>query len=130
MWSMCGRVVTASTAAELSDYMGVDVIVATLEGPDHNVAPTGQLPMVWSEVTGSPVDTELTTDGVTRRLGTASWGLVPSWAKDPSIGHRLFNASVVGPDSHRCRTRPAAPPAFGNWSSPTPSCRPAGRQHT
>lgn len=27
-----------------------------------------------------------------RRLDMVRWGLVPSWAKDPSIGHRLANA--------------------------------------
>jgi len=135
VWSMCGRVVTASTPAELSDYMGVDVIVATLEGPDHNVAPTGQLPMVWSEVTGSPVDTELTTDGVTRRLGTASWGLVPSWAKDPSIGHRLFNArseTVADKPSFRSalQHRRCVIPVEGfyEWGPPIPGSRDQARK--
>jgi putative SOS response-associated peptidase YedK len=33
-----------------------------------------------------------TRDGETRRLGTLKWGLVPSWAKDPSVGNRLINA--------------------------------------
>jgi putative SOS response-associated peptidase YedK len=27
-----------------------------------------------------------------RQLGTFKWGLVPSWAKDPSIGSRMINA--------------------------------------
>jgi putative SOS response-associated peptidase YedK len=27
-----------------------------------------------------------------RRLGSYRWGLVPSWAKDPSVGARAFNA--------------------------------------
>lgn len=30
-------------------------------------------------------------DGV-RRLVTMRWGLVPSWAKDPAVGRRMFNA--------------------------------------
>jgi hypothetical protein len=25
-------------------------------------------------------------------LSTARWGLIPSWAKDPKIGHSLINA--------------------------------------
>ncbi len=29
-----------------------------------------------------------------RRLHTVRWGLVPSWAKDPSIGSRMINARV------------------------------------
>ena len=32
------------------------------------------------------------TEPPTRRLEPARWGLVPSWAKDPSIGARAFNA--------------------------------------
>ncbi|MDP6176636.1 MAG: SOS response-associated peptidase [Acidimicrobiales bacterium] len=89
---MCGRVVTASSPEELSDYMGVDEIVATLEGPDHNVAPTGQLPMVWVISGDTPVGTGPYCRGTTRCLGIARWGLVPSWVRDPSIGNRLFNA--------------------------------------
>lgn len=27
-----------------------------------------------------------------RVLGSAQWGLIPHWASDPSIGHKLFNA--------------------------------------
>lgn len=34
----------------------------------------------------------LQTGGVERVLGSARWGLVPFWAKDESIGHKLFNA--------------------------------------
>ncbi len=30
--------------------------------------------------------------GFERVLGAARWGLVPAWAKDPSIGDRLYNA--------------------------------------
>jgi putative SOS response-associated peptidase YedK len=31
-------------------------------------------------------------DALTRTLEVARWGLVPSWAKDPSIGSRMVNA--------------------------------------
>lgn len=33
-------------------------------------------------------------DGAERRGATARWGLVPAWAKDPAIGHKLVNARV------------------------------------
>jgi putative SOS response-associated peptidase YedK len=33
-------------------------------------------------------------DGVRRELAVVSWGLVPSWAKDPSIGSRMINARM------------------------------------
>ena len=78
---MCGRVVTASGPEELSEHLGVDVVVDELDGPDYNVAPSHQLPLAW------------TSDEDGRRfLGTAKWGLTPSWVKDPAIGERMFNA--------------------------------------
>ena len=79
--SMCGRVVTASGPEELSEYLGADVVVDVLDGPDYNVAPSRQLPLAWTS-----------DEGGRRFLGTAKWGLVPSWAKDPAIGERMFNA--------------------------------------
>ncbi len=78
---MCGRVVTASGPEELSEHLGADAIVDVLDGPDHNVAPSRRLPMAWTSAE----------DG-RRLLGTARWGLVPGWAKDPSVGDRMFNA--------------------------------------
>ena len=78
---MCGRVVTASGPEELSEHLGVDAIVDVLDGPDHNVAPSRRLPLAWTS-----------DDDGRRLLGTARWGLVPGWAKDPSIGDRMFNA--------------------------------------
>ncbi len=45
-------------------------------------------------------------DGV-RRLDQVQWGLVPFWAKDASIGHRLVNARLEG-----LTTKPAFREAF------------------
>ena len=80
---MCGRVVTASGPEELSEHLGADAVVDVLDGPDHNVAPSGRLPIAW----------EAAEDG-RRLLGTAQWGLVPRWAKDASFGERTFNARM------------------------------------
>lgn len=82
---MCGRVVTASGPEELSEHLGVDAVVDVLDGPDHNVAPSGRLPISWE-------DDGDASECRRRLLGTARWGLVPRWAKDPSFGHRTFNA--------------------------------------
>ena len=38
-------------------------------------------------------------EGVARELRVVRWGLVPSWAKDPSIGGRLINARAETVDS-------------------------------
>ncbi|MFC1464628.1 MAG: SOS response-associated peptidase [Candidatus Brachytrichaceae bacterium NZ_4S206] len=46
--------------------------------PRYNVAPTQTVAVVYDE---SP-----------RTLSAARWGLIPSWAKDPSIGSRMINA--------------------------------------
>lgn len=47
----------------------------------YNIAPTQQVPAV------AQFDAALT-------LALFSWGLVPSWAKDPAIGTRMINARV------------------------------------
>ncbi len=78
---MCGRVVTASGPEELSEHLDVDAVVDVLDGPDYNVTPSCQLPVAW------------TSDEDGRRLlGTAKWGLIPSWAKGPATGEKTFNA--------------------------------------
>jgi len=79
---MCGRVVITSSPEELSEYVGARDVVEALEGPDHNIAPSRLLPVAWAD---DQVDSG-------RALGVAQWGLVPSWAADPAIGARLFNA--------------------------------------
>jgi len=59
-----------------------DLFVDTT-GADYNVAPTKLAPIVVGR----------TDEGAFHReLVTAKWGLVPSWAKDPSIGNRMINA--------------------------------------
>ena len=47
--------------------------------PNFNVAPTHKIPVVLA----------LADQNVMANL---SWGLVPSWAKDPAIGSRMINA--------------------------------------
>lgn len=82
---MCGRYTVSSTPEELAAYFGVDEVVeeVTARGfePSWNVAPSQQVLAVASSK-----------DGETRRLGEMSWGLVPSWAKDPKVGYRMINA--------------------------------------
>ncbi|MGD8200171.1 SOS response-associated peptidase [Ornithinimicrobium sp. W1679] len=56
--------------------------------PDHNVAPTKQAPVV---LTRAPRGETEPGDPV-RQLRLLTWGLVPSWAKDPSVGARMTNA--------------------------------------
>jgi putative SOS response-associated peptidase YedK len=80
---MCGRFVVASVGSELVGVLRVDVEGDDLPEPSYNVAPTAPVAIVLDSSKTEPP---------TRRLETARWGLVPAWAKDPSIGARAFNA--------------------------------------
>lgn len=54
---------------------------------DFNVAPTKEVYAVLDRPPSGEADAE-----PQRQLRTLTWGLVPSWAKDPSIGSRMINA--------------------------------------
>ncbi len=80
---MCGRYVVTVKPQQLAIDFGAADEVGQYP-PDfngYNVAPTTQVPAV------------LVRDGA-RALTTVRWGLVPFWAKDVSIGSRMFNARV------------------------------------
>jgi putative SOS response-associated peptidase YedK len=69
--------------SELVGVLRVDVEADDLPAPSYNVAPTARVAIVLDSAKTEPP---------TRRLEPARWGLVPAWAKDPSIGSRAFNA--------------------------------------
>ncbi len=77
---MCGRYTSTSEPADIAAYFQVDEIVATDLGPRYNVAPTDEVYAVARSSKGPT------------RLGTFRWGLVPFWAKEPSVGSRMINA--------------------------------------
>jgi putative SOS response-associated peptidase YedK len=86
---MCGRYASFREAQDLADAFAVappDVAEdARALPPSWNVAPTDPVRVV----------VERETDGDVRRsLRVVRWGLVPGWAKDPSIGSRMINARV------------------------------------
>jgi putative SOS response-associated peptidase YedK len=82
---MCGRYVSASSPALLADRFGVDDVSLGDDGfePDYNVAPRAQVMIVREREDR-------------RVLSRVRWGLVPSWANDPSIGDRMINARAEG----------------------------------
>ena len=80
---MCGRFVVASSGSDLVGVLRVDVEGDDLPEPSYNIAPTSRVSIVLDSAKTEPP---------TRRLEPARWGLVPSWAKDPKIGVRAFNA--------------------------------------
>ncbi len=89
MGRMCGRYATTRARQELLDefQVQVDAVDGDLQ-PDYNVAPTKQVPVVLDR---RPKDAPEEEPAV-RQLRTVRWGLVPSWAKDLSIGSRMINA--------------------------------------
>lgn len=86
---MCGRYATSQTSADLIQAFETDLVSLgdDLE-PDFNVAPTKQAPVLVGR-RGDGVS-----DGAPaqRELLSARWGLIPSWAKDRSIGNKMINA--------------------------------------
>jgi putative SOS response-associated peptidase YedK len=90
---MCGRY-------ELHAHPAAIALAFGLEHPPHvrpryNVAPMQDVPIVRRNAAGE------------RELVQVRWGLVPRWAKDPSIGNRMINAR-----GETAATKPAFRNAF------------------
>lgn len=75
---MCGRYAFFSPAEAVRRTFEIDEL-PPLE-PRYNIAPTQPVPVLRATGSGG------------RKLGLLRWGLIPSWAKDPSIGNRMINA--------------------------------------
>jgi putative SOS response-associated peptidase YedK len=85
---VCGRYASSRKPEDLVEEFDVDrVDVPEALAPDYNVAPTDQVYAVLDRIPRTAPDAP-----PERRLATLNWGLVPSWAKDRSIGSRLINA--------------------------------------
>jgi putative SOS response-associated peptidase YedK len=99
-------------------------VAPELSAPRWNIAPQAPVLAV----------TEPHDDPGQRRLSVFKWGLVPFWAKDPSIGARAFNARAEtvldkamfrgAVETHRC-VLPAD--AFYEWA-PAPARQPSRRK--
>jgi putative SOS response-associated peptidase YedK len=84
---MCGRYANFLDEQDLLDEFAVAEAAedARLLPPSWNIGPMQLAPIV----TLTPVDGETPRQ---RRLLAARWGLVPAWAKDSSMGAKMFNA--------------------------------------
>ena len=82
---MSGRFVGYRDLEALKAHFPIDRVEAVLS-PNYNVAPTQMIPVIVRQE-GENV------------LRTFRWGLVPFWAKDPSIGNRMINARSETVDS-------------------------------
>ena len=89
---MCGRYASTRTSAEIAEeFTAVDTTGSEAPEVDFNVAPTKP---VLAVVQRHPRDAAGTPDRsrTERSVRVLRWGLVPSWAKDPSVGSRMINA--------------------------------------
>jgi putative SOS response-associated peptidase YedK len=80
---MCGRYVRRSDKQRIAEYFAVHGPSLPDFGPSWNVAPQTFQPVV-----------RLNRDTGERELVLMRWGLIPFWAKDPSIGLRTINAKA------------------------------------
>ena len=74
---MCGRMVLIELTADLLKSLQLHDIQPLQ--PRYNIAPSQQVPVIRT------VDNQ-------RHLDHLKWGLIPSWAKDSSIGSRMIKA--------------------------------------
>lgn len=88
---MCGRYASTRDKHELLEEFQVELDGAADDElrPDYNVAPTKPVYAVMSRVPKADPDGR-----PVRQLRVVRWGLVPAWAKDPSIGSKMINARV------------------------------------
>jgi putative SOS response-associated peptidase YedK len=91
---MCGRYASSRRPEDLIEEFEVEEsrVPAPL-APDWNVAPTKEVYAVV-ERPPRPAEGETPVEEPQRQLRVLTWGLVPSWAKDPSIGNRMINARM------------------------------------
>lgn len=107
---MCGRYTLTDPGAELLRHFQLPALPDDYR-PRYNIAPSQPVTAIIADDTG-------------RRAGSLQWGLIPRWAKDASISHRLINAraeTVAEKPSfrHALRRRRCLIPADGfyEWQS-------------
>ncbi len=88
---MCGRFVRKSTITVIEDEFDIYEIQWAFE-PSYNIAPSQDVACVIGN--GG------------NRLVKFRWGLVPFWAKDPSIGYKMINARAETLTQKRSFARP------------------------
>jgi putative SOS response-associated peptidase YedK len=87
---MCGRYASSRRPEDLVEEFEIEQPeVKESLAADYNVAPTKEVYAVLSRPPSKEKERP-----AQRQLRVVTWGLVPSWAKDPAIGNRLINARV------------------------------------
>ncbi|GAB4555638.1 MAG: SOS response-associated peptidase [Anaerolineae bacterium] len=76
---MCGRYSVATPPDQLAEHFNATLpLPSPDQRPRQNAAPAQSLPVLLND--GS------------RQIAYLKWGLIPAWAKDPSISNKLINA--------------------------------------
>ena len=88
---MCGRYILASDLDGLQARFGFEA-GALSYGPRYNIAPTQEVLVITKAPADIAADNPTNNIQRGRRAEMMRWGLVPSWAKDISLGSRMINA--------------------------------------
>ncbi len=86
---MCGRYAASRDPDDLVEEFEVQERPPQALEPSWNVAPSKDVYAVVERAPRGQPDVD-----PVRTLRVVRWGLVPSWAKDPSIGNRMINARM------------------------------------
>jgi len=92
---MCGRFTLLSDQQVLEKIFGVTGGYSLDWKPHYNIAPSQTIPIIRPDGRGG------------REFAPVRWGLVPQWARDPSVGARMINARA-----ETLREKPAFRAAF------------------
>lgn len=74
---MCGRYSISKNIEEIAENFKIEVL-KDFSAQFFNAAPMMELPVI--------------TNTDPKKLQLFSWGLIPSWSKDPIIGNKMINA--------------------------------------
>jgi putative SOS response-associated peptidase YedK len=77
---MCGRFTLTASVDQLIDRFDIEYFLEQEDfQPSYNIAPSQSVVAVIN-------------NGLHNKMGYLRWGLIPPWAKDMSIGHKMINA--------------------------------------
>ncbi|EID55286.1 SOS response-associated peptidase [Saccharomonospora xinjiangensis] len=89
---MCGRyAATKDPATLMREFDALDGTEGKATRADYNVAPTKEVVTVVERHPRDADGAVLEDEPAVRSLRVMRWGLVPFWAKDPSVGNRMIN---------------------------------------
>jgi putative SOS response-associated peptidase YedK len=103
---VCGRYASSRDPEEIVEAFEIHTALPPRIEPDYNVAPTKEVYAVVERPPrraasdgaasgrGGDDDASDQDQPAERQLRVVTWGLVPSWAKDPKIGSKMINARM------------------------------------